>query len=131
MLKVRLTAEELNQHVLCPTLHYLVIAEPISVFEVQQAAHQADGQTRPPRWAEAHASDLGGGAKQVGDRRKTPHAGFALEKRGHAGFNLIPGHAGGQHGQGVAQIDHGIEPGAEEIGVTHGACEGRKTLRFE
>jgi len=101
------------------------------VLEVQQADHQADRQTRPPRWADAHASNLGGGAEKIHDRRKAPHAGFALEKRGHAGFDLIPGHADGENGQGVAQIDHGVESGAEEISVTHGASEGGKTLRIE
>jgi len=101
VLKVLLATEELKQHVLRPALHHLVIAKAISVLEVQQAEHQADRQTRAPRWADAHAGDLGGGAKQVRDWRKTPHAGLAHEKRGHAGFDLIPGHAGGQHGQGV------------------------------
>jgi len=50
---------------------------------------------------------------------------------GDASFDLIPGYAVGENGQGVARIDHGVEPTAEEISMNHGASEGVKILRFE
>jgi hypothetical protein len=42
-------------------------------------------------------------------------AAFAGEGLGHPRFNLLPGHARGQHRQRVAQVDHVLDARAKEI----------------
>lgn len=41
---------------------------------------------------------------------------FAGKYLGQPRFNLLPGHARGQHGQRIAQVDHMVDARAEEIG---------------
>ena len=46
-----------------------------------------------------------------------------------AGLDRIPGHAPGQHGQGVTQVDHLIEPGAKEV-VGYRATGRRNSRKY-
>ena len=54
-LVVRHAANELPLHVLGPTFDQLFVAEVEAALKVQQADHQADGQTRPAGRADAAA----------------------------------------------------------------------------
>jgi hypothetical protein len=60
-------------------------------------------------------------------------AAFAGEHLGHPRFDLLPGHARGQHGQRMAQVDHVIDARAEEIvgggaGKQHGRTPRKQPL---
>ncbi len=54
-LVVLLAAEELPDHVLAPALHQFLVAQIKAVLQVQQAGHQANGQTGPSGVAQACA----------------------------------------------------------------------------
>ena len=63
------------------------------------------------------------------------HAGaaFAGEHLGYSRFDLLPGHARGQHGQRMAQVDHVIDARTEEIvgggaGKQHGRTPRKQPL---
>lgn len=61
----------------------------------------------------------GGGAKHVGVQLHAAHARLACKQRGRGLADLGPRHPCGQHGQRVAQVDHGVQPGAKEVGRAH------------
>jgi hypothetical protein len=42
-----------------------------------------------------------------------------LKNRRQVRFDLRPRHAGSQHSQRVAKVNHGVKPGAEKIGGCH------------
>jgi hypothetical protein len=84
------------------------------VLEIQEAAHDAQRHARAPRVAQALAA-LHLFTEQIKIWHGDARARLAREQMRHRSFDLLPGHARGQHGQRMAQIDHVIDARAEEI----------------
>ena len=107
--------EELPDHVLAPAFAEFFVAQVEGVLEVQQRDHQADRQTRTACVAHAGASELRGGAEEIGILDHATTAILVREQRGQRGFDRGPGHARGQHRQRVAHVDHRVQPGAKKV----------------
>ncbi len=114
-LEVDLAAEELEAHVLGPALDQGLVALVVGAVQAQQSHHQADQQARPSRIADTTAGGRQRRAEQV---RAFDHPALAVAMRKHrrqGGLDVCPRHARGQHRQRVTQVDHLVEPGAEEV----------------
>ena len=127
-LVARHAAEELPNHVFTPAFNDGLIAQIMGVLEIQQRDHQPDGQTRASGQTHVGAGHLERGAEQVGVFQALARASLVREQQGQGRFDLGPGYAGGQYGQGVTQVDHLIEPGAKEV-VGHRSTRGRQNSR--
>jgi hypothetical protein len=84
------------------------------VLEIQEADHDAQRHARTPGVA-GHRHALHLFAKEVQLRQARTSAALAGANLRHPRPDLLPGHARGQHGQRMAQIDHVIDARAEEI----------------
>lgn len=121
------STKELPARGVCPALHHAFVRLVEGVLQIQQGHHHAQWHAGATGIA-AHGHTLRLFTKQVEIGHGHTGMGFAHEEVGHTGFDVLPGHAGGQHTQRVAQIDHVVEPGAKEI-VCGGAGKHRKTPR--
>jgi len=114
-------AEELPHHVLAPARHQRLVALVEGVLQVQQRDHQANRQPRAAAPAHAGAHQFDRGAEQVGVLDHLARAVLVRQQWRECSFDLIPGHACGQHRQRVAHVDHRVQPGAEKVGRVHRA----------
>ena len=112
--KVRLAREELPARRLAPTLNHALVGLIEGVIEVQQRDHDAQRHTGASGIA-GHRGALYLFSEEVQVRHGHTGATFAGEDLGHPCFDLLPGHARGQHGQRMAQIDHVVNTRTEEI----------------
>jgi hypothetical protein len=141
VLVVGLAAEELPQHVLAPAHADLLVAEVEAVLEVQQAAHQPDWQPRSAGIAAAHAHQLCPGAQQVHAFDHPAGSIIVFEPGRQRLLDLRPGQAHSQHRQWIPQIDHRVNPAAEEVRCLHrksprnqmsvGLIAGEVTIRVD
>ncbi len=123
--KVRLAREELPGWRLAPALHDTLVRLVEGVLEGQQRNHDAQRHTGAPGVA-GHSGALHLFTEEVQLGHGNPGTAFAAEDPSHPRFDLLPGHARGQHGQRMAQVDHVVDARAEEI-VGGGAGKHRKT----
>jgi hypothetical protein len=99
---------------IAPALDHPFVRLVEGVLEIQEADHDAQRHARTPGVAgDRHALHLF--AKEVQLRQGRTGAALAGEHLRHPRLDLLPGHARGQHGQRMAQIDHVIDARAEEI----------------
>jgi hypothetical protein len=118
---VVLTAEVLPHDVLRPAGDQFLVTQIKGVLEVKQCRHQPDRQT----WL-ASRTDAGTGTgnfqrrpEQVIAWHHLARAILAGECRRQRRFDLDPQHSTCEHRQGVAQVNHLIESGAEKIVGDH------------
>ncbi len=116
VLEVIHTREVLPGGRLGPALNDALVALVESVLEVQQRDHQAQRQARPTGRRDTGTDHLGHAAEQIHVLNVATGADGLGEQVGDRGFQFLPGHAGRQHGQRVAQIDHLIQAAAEKVG---------------
>ncbi len=117
--KVFLAAEKLKVHVLRPAFDDTVVAQVVGMLEIKQGHHQADRQSGLAGRADACTGHSHGGAVQVETLNDSASTITVLKNRRQVRFDLRPRHAGSQHSQRVAKINHGVKPGAEKIGGCH------------
>jgi hypothetical protein len=91
------------------------------VLQVQQRHHQANGQAWPAGVADASAGHSQGWAKHVRTFAQPTCAIEVREHRRQRPFDLGPRHPRSQHRQRVAQVNHQVKPGAEEVVGGHRA----------
>jgi hypothetical protein len=118
-LKVSLAAEELPIDVLRPAGTDRLVAFVVGVFEVEKTDHEPDRQTFASGGADAGAGQRPGGAEEVGAFGSLAGARLVFEGRCQCGFDVLPGHPGGQDREGVAHIQHGVQAAAEKVRCAH------------
>lgn len=125
--KVGAPREMLPGGCLTPALDDAFVGFVEGVLEVQQCNHSAQRHARSPSVA-----GLGHALHPLTEQIQIGHghasSAFARENLRDPRFDLLPGHARGQHRPRVAQVDHGIDAQAEKI-VGGGAGVLRKTPR--
>jgi hypothetical protein len=89
------------------------------MLEVKQGHHQADRQSGPVRRADSCTGHSHGGTIPVRTLNNSASTITVLKNRRQVRFDLRPRHAVSQHSQRVAKVDHGVKPGAENIGGCH------------
>jgi hypothetical protein len=120
--------EELPQDVLAPAQHQFFVTEVETVFEVQQADHQAYGQLGSTR-IRAPATHQGlGSAKQTLVFKNLTAAILMLELCRYGCFDLAPWQAGCQHRQWIVQIDHGVDSATKKVYWLHLQISQKVTL---
>ena len=132
VLKVGQAGEVLPGGRLAPALADLFVALVEGVFEVEQGGHQAKRQAGPPGVGKARAAEGNGGAKEVHVVQVfdlLTNLGLAGKAVGQRSFDLLPGHATGQHRQGMAQVNHVVQTAAKEIVGAGGHGNLSKTPR--
>ena len=98
----------------------------------EQGGHQAKRQAGPPGVGDARAAEGNGGAKEVHVVQVfdlLAYLGLAGKAVGQRSFDLLPGHAVGQHRQGMAQVNHVVQTAAKEIVGAGGHGNLSKTPR--
>ena len=118
-LVVRHAAEELPLHVLGPTLDQLFVAEVEAVLQVQQADHQADGQTWAAGRADAAAELALECTGQIGADHALGRLGLVGQLGRNRRFDRDPRQPRAQHRQRVPQIDHLIQTRAKKVRRAH------------
>jgi hypothetical protein len=99
---------------IAPALDHPFVRLVEGVLEIQEADHDAQRHARTPGVAgDRHALHLF--AKEVQVRQGRTGAALAGENLSHPRLDLLPGHARGQHGQRLPQVDHVIDARAEKI----------------
>jgi len=111
--------EELPVDVLAPAFTKRLVALVEGVLQVQQRDHQAHGQTGPACRADTGPGDPHGLAEQVGAFHRASGAILVGEYRRQRLFDYVPWHASGQNGQRMTQLDHAVQPRAEEVVCAH------------
>ena len=114
MFKVRLTREELQLWHLAPALNDALAGLVEGVFEEQQSDHDAQRHAGAPCVA-GRSGTLHLFTEEVQVGHDHTGATPAREELGHPRFDLLPGHAHGQHNKRMTQIDHLIDARTEEI----------------
>ncbi len=115
VLKVGQAGEVLPSRRLAPALADVFVALVEGVFEVQQRGQQTQRQAGP--------TGVGDASTSGDDCRAKPTRVFDLFARAHLpgkavsqrSFDLLPGHATGQHRQGMTQVNHVVQTAAKEI----------------
>ena len=85
------------------------------MFEVEQAGHQASGELGSSGVAATCARQCFGSAKHVLVFEDLAGSILTLELRRYRCFDLAPWQPSCQHGQGIVQIDHGVNSAAEKV----------------
>jgi hypothetical protein len=84
------------------------------MLEVQQRDHDAQRHAGAPGVAgNGHTPHLF--TKEIQIRHGQTGVAFAGENLGYPCFDLLPGHALGQHGQRMAHVDHVVDTRAKEV----------------
>ncbi len=90
-------------------------ANALGPGDLQQAARQSG----PARRADSCTGHSHGGAVQIRTLNDSASTITVLKNRRQVRFDLRPWHAGIQHSQRVAKINHGVKLGAEKVGGCH------------
>ena len=112
-------AEELPLHVLGPAFDEFLVAQVEAVLQVKQAGHQAHRQSRAPGVADAATELQVMCAQQILSERPLSWPRLVRQLGRQRCLDRRPRQPGGQHRQRVAQVDHLLETGAEEIVCGH------------
>lgn len=130
VLKVFAARKVLPSGCFAPALDDVFVAFVEGVLEVQQGHHQPVGQawtTGVGDYATDHASYW---TEQIQVFDLLASFDLPCPALSQRCFDLLPGHAVGQDRQRVAQVDHLIEPVAEEV-VGHGVLTPQKSAYIE
>ena len=121
MLVILPAAEILPQHVLAPALGQCLIAQVEGMLQIQERHHQTNRKPWTPGRADACSCHLQRRPEQIVARYRTPLAILVCECRRQRLLQAFPGHAPGQHRQGVREVDHLVDAGPEEVVRGHGS----------
>ena len=105
VLEVSQPGEVLPGGRLAPALDDTLVALVVGVLQVQQRDHQAQWHPGPTGRGDAATDHARDRAEQILVFDLLARAYLLGEGVGNGGFDLLPGHARGQHGERVAQID--------------------------
>jgi hypothetical protein len=97
-----------------PALNDALVALLEGVLDVKQRDHQAHRQARTTGPRDAGTDHLSHAAEQIHILNVATGAESLGEQVGDRGFQFLPRHAGHEHGQRVAQIDHLIQAAAQK-----------------
>jgi hypothetical protein len=121
VLEILVARKVLPSGCLAPALDHVLVALAERMLEVQQGHHQSGWQTRPVGIGDAASGNCRDWAKQVRIHDLLARLDLACQALHKGNFDLLPGHAVGQHRQQVMQIDHLVQPVTEKV-IGHGAA---------